>query len=347
MAARSKLVIGTRGSKLALWQAEYIGELVEQACGLPVEIRIIKTTGDKILDVPLAKVGSKGLFTKEIEVELLAGTVDLAVHSMKDVPTELPEGLEIAAMPPRVDARDVVVARADGGTAAPTAPGAPDALAPAASAASAATSADGLLALPEGARVGTSSLRRISQLRALRPDVEIVDVRGNLDTRMRKAETGELDAVILAAAGITRMGWAERITRYLPAEQMVSAVGQGAIGVEIRSDDELLRGICEQIVDAATMMCVTAERVVMRRLEGGCQVPIGAHAEILGGGLMAMDAFVGRVDGSLCVRAHVEGLAEEPVALGEEMVAKLLELGVGAILEEVRAAAQVDGLLET
>lgn len=348
MAARSKLVIGTRGSKLALWQAEYIGELVEQACGLPVEIKIIKTTGDKILDVPLAKVGSKGLFTKEIEVELLAGTVDLAVHSMKDVPTELPEGLEIAAMPPRVDARDVVVARADGGAAAPMAPGAPDALAPAASApAPAVPSADGLLALPEGARVGTSSLRRISQLRAFRPDVEIVDVRGNLDTRMRKAETGELDAVILAAAGITRMGWAERITRYLPAEQMVSAVGQGAIGVEIRSDDELLHGICEQIADAATMACVTAERIVMRRLEGGCQVPIGAHAEILGGGLMAMDAFVGRVDGSLCVRAHVEGLAEEPVALGEEMVAKLLELGAGAILEEVRAAAQVDGLLET
>lgn len=325
MDSRKKLVIGTRGSKLALWQADYIKGLVQQASGLPVEITIIKTTGDKILDVPLAKVGAKGLFTKEIEVELLAGTVDLAVHSMKDVPTELPEGLEIAAMPPRVDPRDVVI----------SAPGA------------AGEAGAGVSALREGARVGTSSLRRISQLRSVRPDVEIVDVRGNLDTRMRKAETGELDAVILAAAGITRMGWAERITHYLPAEQMVSAVGQGAIGVEIRSGDDLLRSICEQIADKPTMACVTAERIVMRRLEGGCQVPIGAHAEILGEGLMAMEAFVGKVDGSVCVRARVEGPAGEPVVLGEQMVAKLLELGAGPILEEVRQAAQVDGLLET
>ena len=177
---RKELVIGTRGSKLALWQSEYIKAEVEALTGLPVSLKTIKTTGDKILDVPLAKVGGKGLFTKELEVELMAGTVDLCVHSMKDVPTELPDGLVIAAMPERVDPRDVLVSGAG----------------------------YDLTTLPEGGRIGTSSLRRVAQVRALRPDLEIVDVRGNLDTRMRKAEEGEVDAVVLAAAGITRMGWA-------------------------------------------------------------------------------------------------------------------------------------------
>ncbi|NTW28754.1 MAG: hydroxymethylbilane synthase [Coriobacteriia bacterium] len=322
MATRDKLVIGTRGSKLALWQSEYIKGLVEEITGLPVEIRIIKTTGDKILDVPLAKVGGKGLFTKEIEVELAAGAVDLAVHSMKDVPTELPGGLEIAAMPVRVDPRDALVAGAGY------------------------SGDDGLASLPASARVGTSSLRRIAQLRALRPDVEIVDVRGNLDTRMRKAETGEVDAVILAAAGITRMGWADRITHYISSEQMVSAVGQGAIGIEIRSDDAFMREVCAGITDESTFACVTAERVVMSRLEGGCQVPIGANAQLVGE-LMVMDAVVGTVNGDTIVRAHVEGPAEEPVALGEAMVAELLAGGAGPILEQVRLATSVDGLLET
>ena len=181
---RNELVIGTRGSKLALWQSEYIKAKLEALTGLPVSLKIIKTTGDKILDVPLAKVGGKGLFTKELEVELLAGTVDLCVHSMKDVPTELPDGCVIAAMPERVDPRDVLVSGAG----------------------------YDLTTLPQGARMGTSSLRRVAQVRALRPDLEIVDVRGNLDTRMRKAEDGEVDAVILAAAGITRMGWADERT---------------------------------------------------------------------------------------------------------------------------------------
>lgn len=317
-AERTELVIGTRGSKLALWQSEHIKAKVEEITGLPVRLKVIKTTGDKILDVPLAKVGGKGLFTKELEVALMAGEVDMCVHSMKDVPTELPEGLYIAAMPERVDPRDVIVS-GKGYT---------------------------LDTLPEGARVGTSSLRRVAQVRHLRPDVEIVDVRGNLDTRMRKAEEGEVDAVILAAAGITRMGWADRITHYVEPEQMISAVGQGAIGVEIREDDEEMRHVMERIGHPETMECVTAERVVMRRLEGGCQVPIGAYARIEGA-TMVMDAMVGSLDGSTIVRRRVEGPAEDPVGLGERMVQELLDGGAGAILASIRGAERADELLGT
>lgn len=322
-AERTHLTIGTRGSKLALWQSNYIGKLVEELTGLRVDIKVIKTTGDKILDVPLSKVGGKGLFTKEIEVELEAGVVDLAVHSMKDVPTVLPEGLVIAAMTERVDPRDAIVSGA-GYT---------------------------LTTMPQGSRVGTSSLRRVSQVRALRPDVEIVDIRGNLDTRMRKAETGEVDIVILAAAGITRMGWADRITHYIPTAQMISAVGQGAVGVEIREDDEFMADVCRRLAHADTMTCVAAERVVMSTLEGGCQVPIGAYAR-LEDGLLIMDAVVGSVDGKVILRAHMEGVAADPEGLGRKMVARLLDLGAAAVLAEIRdvsvdAAAGVDDRLET
>ena len=320
-AERTELVIGTRGSKLALWQSNYIKDELERLTGLPVRLQVIKTTGDKILDVPLAKVGGKGLFTKEIEVELLAGTVDLAVHSMKDVPTELPDGCIIAAMPERVDPRDVIVSGA--GHALDT--------------------------LPEGAKLGTSSLRRRSQVMHLRPDLEIVDVRGNLDTRMRKAEEGELAAVILAAAGITRMGWADRITSYIPTTQMVSAVGQGAIGVEIREGDEQMLHVMERIGHPETMECVTAERVVMRRLEGGCQVPIGAYA-CYEDETLVMDALVGSVDGTRIVREQLCGDAGEPEALGEAMVERLLALGAGDILAEIRQSSSggdVSSLLQT
>lgn len=322
-AERTHLTIGTRGSKLALWQAEYIRARIEGLTGLEVHIKVVKTTGDKILDVPLAKVGGKGLFTKEIEMELASGEVDLAVHSMKDVPTELPDGLVIAAMPERVDPRDAIVSGA-GYT---------------------------LDSLPAGARVGTSSLRRVAQVRSLRPDVEIVDVRGNLDTRMRKAEAGEVDVVILAAAGITRMGWADRITHYVPTNEMVSAVGQGAIGVEIRADDELMQRICGQLADPDTMRCVSAERVVMRLLEGGCQVPIGAYAR-LAEDRLAMDAIVGSVDGKTILRQHLEGDPSAPEALGSAMVERLLELGAADVLAEIRDVSVtpekgVDSLLET
>lgn len=320
---RDELVIGTRGSKLALWQSEYIKGILEELTGLPVRLEIIKTTGDKILDVPLAMVGGKGLFTKEIEVELEAGRVDLAVHSMKDVPTELPEGLFIAAMPERVDPRDAIVSGAG----------------------------YDLDTLPQGAKIGTSSLRRRSQVAHLRPDLDIVDIRGNLDTRMRKAETGEVDAVILASAGITRMGWADRITHYISTQHMVSAVGQGAIGIEIRESDEYMRHVCEAIGHPATMECVTAERVVMRRLEGGCQVPIGAYARYEDGALV-MDGLVGSVDGKQIVREQLAADAGDPQGLGDAMVERLLSLGAGEILAEVRGAAdaaggRVDGLLET
>jgi hydroxymethylbilane synthase len=306
-AKRDHLVIGTRGSKLALWQSEYIKARLEETAGVSVSLKVIKTTGDKILDVPLAKVGGKGLFTKELEVELMAGTVDLCVHSMKDVPTELPEGCVIAAMPERVDPRDVIVSGAG----------------------------YDLTTLPDGARLGTSSLRRRAQAVHLRPDLEIVDVRGNLDTRMRKAEDGELHAVILASAGITRMGWAERITSYIPVTQMVPAVGQGAIGVEIREDDEFMRHVMEAIGHPETMECVTAERVVMRMLEGGCQVPIGAYARYEEGTLV-MDALVGSIDGTRIVREQLCGDAGEPRALGEAMVERLRSLGADDILAEIR-----------
>ncbi len=316
--SREKLVIGTRGSKLALWQSEYIKSLVEGITGLPVELKIIKTTGDKILDVPLAKVGGKGLFTKELEVELLAGTVDLCVHSMKDVPTELPDGCIILAMPERVDPRDVMVSGAG----------------------------YDLATLPKGGKLGTSSLRRRSQVVAMRPDLEIVDVRGNLDTRMGKAENGELDAVILAAAGIKRLGWGDRISSFIPTEQMVSAVGQGAIGIEVRENDEFMAEVCAKIAHAETVTCVTAERVVMRKLEGGCQVPIGAYARIENGELV-MDAFVGSVDGTEILRDQLTGSVDNPVELGEKMVARLLDMGAHEILAAIREADDVDGLIKT
>ncbi|MBE0477031.1 MAG: hydroxymethylbilane synthase [Coriobacteriia bacterium] len=313
-ADRERLVIGTRGSKLALWQSNHIKSRLEEITGLPVELRVIKTTGDRILDAPLAKIGGKGLFTKEIEVELLAGNVDLAVHSMKDVPTELPEGCAVCATPRRVDPRDAIV------------------------------SGKGydLSTLPQGATLGTSSLRRRAQVLAIRPDLDVVDLRGNLDTRMRKAETGELDAVILAAAGITRMGWADRITHHIDPGQMVSAVGQGAIGVEIREDDGYMRGVCEALNDADTMTCVTAERVVMRSLEGGCQVPIGAYAR-LEGETLVMDGVVADLDGSTVLRHGVSGDPGEPEMLGAAMVDRLLDMGAQAILDAIRGTDDVGG----
>ncbi|MDR1776022.1 MAG: hydroxymethylbilane synthase [Actinomycetes bacterium] len=306
-AGRTRLVIGTRGSKLALWQSNYVAGLIRDLTGLPVELDIIKTTGDKITDVPLARVGGKGLFTKEIELALLDGSVDLAVHSMKDVPTELPDGCILAGMPAREDARDVVVSGRG----------------------------YNLLTLPAGGTVGTSSLRRVAQVRALRPDVEIVDVRGNLDTRMRKAEDGAVDVVILAAAGIRRMGWGDRITDYIPTDQMVSAVGQGAIGIEIRSDDPFMATVCAALSDTATLTCVRAERVVMNRLEGGCQIPIGAYCRYRGTDLI-LDAMVGSVDGTRILRSTQTGAADTGEALALAAVAELRAAGADDILATIR-----------
>lgn len=311
-----KLVIGTRGSQLALWQANYVKGLLEEITGKDVELKIIKTTGDKILDVPLAKVGGKGLFTKELEVALLAGEVDLCVHSMKDVPTDLPEGCVLAGMPQRVDSRDVLVAY-EGHT---------------------------LESLPAGGKVGTSSLRRIAQVRAARPDLEIVDVRGNLDTRMRKAEEGEVDVIILAAAGIKRLGWEDRISSYIPSEIMVSAVGQGAIGIEIREDDEYMLELCKRISDEETLITVEAERVIMNKLEGGCQVPIGAHA-YFDGDEIVIDAMVGSVDGDIIKRTQVRGPIAESKELALKAVEELKEMGAVEILAEIREATAASDLV--
>jgi hydroxymethylbilane synthase len=309
---KKPVIIGTRGSKLALWQSEYIGSLITAHTGRPCQLKVIKTKGDKILDVPLAKVGGKGLFTKELEVELMAGDVDLCVHSMKDLPTALPEGLIIGGTPKRVDPRDVLVAH---------------------------ESFKDLPSIPHGGRIGTSSLRRRAQLAAIRPDITLIDVRGNLDTRMKKAEDGEVDGVILAAAGIIRLGWADRITEYLDASLMVSAVGQGAIALETRADDEDIAQVCAQINDDETLACVTAERVVMKELDGGCQVPIGAYARIEGGE-MIIDGMVGTTDGSVVLRDHLRGSLDNPIELGRRMVDSLKAQGAVEILAAVREAVE-------
>jgi hydroxymethylbilane synthase len=292
------LVIASRGSQLALWQARWVaGQL--NAAGLGCRIEIIKTTGDKITDVPLAKVGTKGLFTKEIEEALLDGRADVAVHSMKDLPTELPAGLVLAAVPQREDARDAVVGK---------------------------TLAD--LAL--GARVGTSSLRRAAQLRQLRPDLQVESVRGNLDTRLRKLDEGQYDAILLAAAGLKRLGWGERIAEILEPEQMCPAVGQGALAIETRAG-------CEHVAmldDADTHWAVTAERAVLGGLGGGCQVPIGAYATVSEGRVRVL-AMVAAPDGTQIIRVSAEGAVGAAAELGAGLAERLLALGAREILEAV------------
>jgi len=295
------LVIASRGSQLALWQAHWVeGQLT--LLGHPCRIEIIKTTGDKITDVPLAKVGTKGLFTKEIEEALLDGRADLAVHSLKDLPTELPEGLVLAAVPEREDPRDAVVGKR-------------------------------LDQLPHGARVGTSSLRRAAQLRKLRPDLAIESVRGNLDTRLRKLDEGQYDAILLAAAGLKRLGWSSRIAEILSVDAMCSAVGQGALAIETRGSGAGFDAV-RALDHAPTHAAVTAERGVLAALGGGCQVPIGAHATVSLGRIRLLGV-VASPDGSELVRAESEGAVEEAAALGQRLGEELLGLGAKRILEAV------------
>jgi hydroxymethylbilane synthase len=298
------LVIASRGSQLALWQAHWVqGELA--ARGHESRIEIIKTTGDKITDVPLAKVGTKGLFTKEIEEALLDGRADLAVHSLKDLPTELPAGLVLAAVPPREDPRDAIVGKR-------------------------------LADLPAGAKVGTSSLRRAAQLRKTRPDLIVESVRGNLDTRLRKLDEGQYDAIVLAAAGLRRLGWADRIAETLGPEVMCPAVGQGALAIETRAAGAGFDA-AHTLDDADTHAAVLAERGVLGSLGGGCQVPIGAHARIAGGRLFLL-GLVASPDGSEAIQAEAEGPAEDAEALGRALGAALLERGAKRILEAVYSA---------
>ena len=303
----ARLRIGSRGSQLALWQANHISELLRDQ-GHQVEIEIIKTTGDKITDVALANVGTKGMFTKEIEEALAARRVDLAVHSLKDLPTELPQGFELVAITTRVNPRDVFLS----------------------------AKYAGVQALPKGARVGTSSLRRQAQLKVSRSDLEIHPLRGNVDTRVRKLEQGEYDAIILAAAGLTRLGKTELVKETLSEEFMCPAAGQGALGIEIRAGDIKMRSLLEFLDDAAARATTTCERTVLNKLGGGCQVPIGAFAEIRNGSLH-VTAIVARPDGSTILRETQNG--EDPVALGEQVGETLLQRGANRILEEVYGGA--------
>ncbi|HOL70353.1 MAG TPA: hydroxymethylbilane synthase [Bryobacteraceae bacterium] len=299
------LTIGSRGSQLALWQANWVKARLEEA-GHACRIEIIKTTGDKITGVPLAKVGVKGLFTKEIEEALLDGRIDVAVHSMKDLPTELPAGLRVAAIPVREDARDALVGRR-------------------------------LAELPAGARVGTSSLRRVAQLRAARPDLVIESVRGNIDTRLRKLDEGQYDALVLASAGLKRLGWEDRIAEFLTEDVMCPAVGQGALAVETREEGAAAEA-CSRLDDAATRAAVDAERAVLRALGGGCQVPIGAHARVTGGELDLV-AIVAAPDGSQIVRSSTRGSAADAAVLGEKLGKALLAAGGARILQAVYGAS--------
>jgi hydroxymethylbilane synthase len=300
------LAIGSRGSQLALWQANWVKRELE-ALGETCRIEIIKTTGDRITDVPLAKVGTKGLFTKEIEEALLDGRIDLAVHSLKDLPTELPAGLIISAIPAREDPRDALV----GAT---------------------------LAQLPPGARVGTSSLRRVAQLRAVRPDLAIESVRGNVDTRLRKLGEGQYDALVMAAAGLRRLGWEARISECLPVDVMCPAVGQGALAIETREAGDAA-GSCGRLDDTATRLSVEAERAVLATLGGGCQVPIGAYGSIAGDRLDLV-AIVASPDGTRLIRKNAAGPAAERVRIGEELGRQLLEAGAREILDEVYSAGR-------
>ena len=302
--------LGSRGSKLALWQAEFVQFEIERKTGRKVEITRIKTTGDMILDVPLARVGGKGLFVKEIEEALLSGGIDLAVHSMKDVPTDLPDRLAIVAITRREDPRDAFLS----------------------------VKYRKFEELPRGAKLGTSSLRRQTQLLGLRPDLSVETLRGNLDTRIRKMEEGRYDAIILAAAGLRRLGWEAKITEYIPEEMSLPAIGQGALGIEIRVDDPDTREAVSFLNDRDTAFAVRAERGFLKRLEGGCQVPIASYGRTEGDSIF-LKGMVGRPDGSEIIRGSARGSTEDPEALGVGLAEQLLARGAKEILDEVYRAA--------
>lgn len=310
---KAEIIIGTRGSKLALWQAEWVkSELQKLNPDLKIELNKIKTTGDKILDVPLAKVGGKGLFVKEIEEALLNGEADLAVHSMKDVPTDFPNGLHLAVICKRKDPRDAFISGVKGKE----------------------SHINSFKELPKGATVGTSSLRRSCQLLSIRPDLKIAQLRGNLDTRLRKLDEGQFDAIILAAAGVKRLGWAERITEVIEPEVSLPAIGQGAIGIECRVDDDFINKLIAPLNHSETSVCVRAERSCLKKLEGGCQVPIAAHATLNNDKLL-MDGLVGSVSGDRIIKSHIEGSPKDAESLGLKLADNLLSKGAKEILDEV------------
>lgn len=304
---RSTLIVGTRGSQLALWQAEWVKcQLKALAPNLSVMLKRIQTSGDKIQDVPLAKIGGKGLFVKEIEEALLRREIDLAVHSMKDVPSVLPEGLEIICVPEREDPRDALIGR--------------DGL--------------GLKDLPLGGRVGTSSLRRQAQLLHFRPDLQIAVLRGNVDTRLRKLRENHFDAIILAASGLKRLGWDQEITEYLSVEVSLPAIGQGSLGLEGRKGDDFVRELVGRIEHLPTRIAITAERAFLTRLEGGCQIPLAGHAT-LQEDTVTLDGLVASIDGKRYIRHVLSGPVGEAGAIGTELAEYLLGVGAKPILQEI------------
>ena len=309
---KKQLIIGTRSSPLALWQAEYTkAELSRHFPDLDITLKLVKTTGDVLLDSPLSKIGDMGLFTKDIEKFLIANEIDLAVHSLKDVPTATPEGLIISAFTEREDTRDVIISK----------------------------NGVKMLDLPRNAKVATSSLRRMSQLKSLRPDFDIKDIRGNLNTRFQKFDEGEFDAMMLAYAGVYRLNFSDRISEILPHEIMLPAVGQGALGIETRVDDEQTREIVKVMNHSNTEYCCKAERSLLRHLQGGCQIPIGSYASFKNGTLHLL-AFVGSVDGTKGIRNEITktGLTSpaQAEAAGIELAEELLKQGAEEILSEIR-----------
>lgn len=304
---RSIIRIISRESPLAMWQAAYVRDrLIQNHPALKPEITGIKSQADKFLNLSLEQMGGKGAFIKELEQALLNETADLAVHSMKDVTIDLPDRLSLPVVLEREDVRDVLISN----------------------------SYKGLEQLPDNAKVGTSSLRRKCQLSALRPDLEVIDIRGNVGTRLGKLDAGEYDALIMAAAGVKRLGLQDRIQQYLDTDTILPAIGQGALGLEIRTDDDEVREIISVLNDEATNACVTAERSFNRVLNGGCHAPVAAHAE-LKNGTLTLQGLVGRLDGSELLQASVAGPVEEAELHGEKLGRELLDLGAGEILREL------------
>ncbi|ADI02190.1 porphobilinogen deaminase [Syntrophothermus lipocalidus DSM 12680] len=303
-----KVRIGTRGSRLALWQANYVVKRLRDCFpGHEFEITVIKTKGDKITDVALSKIGDKGLFTKEIEMALLREEIDIAVHSLKDLPTTLPEGIRLAAVLERENPLDVLLS----------------------------FKGYSLSGLPRGARIGTSSLRRTAQLKRLRPDIETVNLRGNVETRIRKMEDEGLDGIVLAYAGVKRMGFLHLVTEILHPDQVIPAVGQGVIALEIKEDGKVAEELVKPLNHQPTWAEITAERAFLKAIEGGCQVPCGCHASYQEG-YLTVDGLVASLDGQVVYRDRVSGSEAFAQQLGEELARRILAMGGGSLLETVR-----------
>jgi hydroxymethylbilane synthase len=306
--AKQKIIIGSRGSELALWQSNFVKtELEKRNKNISVEIKIIKTKGDKILDVALSKIGDKSLFTKELENELLAKRVDIAVHSLKDLQTEIPKGLKLSAVTKRHAVEDVLIARKKGMT---------------------------IDKLPENAIVGTGSLRRRCQLMHLRPDINTEELRGNVPSRIQKFKNSNWDAIILARAGVERLKLNKHISSVIKAETILPAVGQGALGIEIHEDNIFTADILQSIHHENTYLAVLAERSLLKTLEGGCQVPIGAFAEVKSSGLY-LDAMVGNLDGTITFRKKMRGTRKDPEKLGKQLAKDLMRAGAKEILDKI------------